>query len=166
MCLTFQMLSGGPLLFHSLFSHSQDCVDMESCSVNLVFQPQAALMISCVSTSTDFSQWLTTSLNPFQIQTIKDDTFRSAMRWAGDSFRVYPGLRPSGPSNPNPLAPVTPQPLRAYVSNWSSKGPFGCRFSFQLSKNTPDLDQVCSCLNTHLCSCKNTPDPNQVIQNM
>ena len=27
------------------------------------------------------------------------------------------------------------------VSNWSSKGPCGCRFSFQPSKNTPDLDQ-------------------------
>ena len=28
------------------------------------------------------------------------------------------------------------------MSNWSSKGPCGCKFSFQQSKNTPDLDQL------------------------
>ena len=32
------------------------------------------------------------------------------------------------------------------MSNWSSKGPCGCRFSFQPSKNRPDPNQVCSCL--------------------
>ena len=35
---------------------------------------------------------------------------------------------------------------KAVVSNWSSKGPCDCRFSFQLSKNTPDPNKVCSCL--------------------
>ena len=34
---------------------------------------------------------------------------RRILRWAGDSFRVYPGLRPSSKLD---LAPVTPQPFR------------------------------------------------------
>ena len=72
---------------------------------------------------------------------------------------------------------VLPIVSRAVVSNWSSKGPCGCRFSFQPSKNTPDPPvlawladwladpyQMCSCLElpksiplvnlTSVCSCR------------